>query len=197
MAELAARQPTLRVRVEDGLVVLDHVHLQTATIRLHRMDVELLFSRQPFLGAAGDRFSYIDPGATFSIGLDPSGHTRVRLPDDLRQANVVVEVVAGALHQAVTHFAHDLSVAVAAPYGQLQVRQASTGAMLPAAYVKAYARFHGGAVQFFKDGYTDLRGRLDYATLSTDDLDRVERFSLLVVHDRAGATVVEADPPSR
>ena len=55
----------------------------------------------------------------------------------------------------------------------------------------------GGAVAFYKDGYTDLRGRLDYATLSTDDLDRVERFALLVVHDQAGATVLEAEPPPR
>ena len=197
MAELAARQPTLAVRVDHGHVVLDHLHLERATIRFYRMDVELLFSRQPFLGAAGDRFAFIDPGASIDVALDAGGRTRVRLPDDLRQANVVIEVVAGALRQAVTHFAHDLAVAVAAPYGQLQVRRASTGAMLPAAYVKAYARLRGGAVQFFKDGYTDLRGRLDYATLSTDDLDRVERFALLVVHDDAGATVLEAEPPTR
>ena len=52
-------------------------------------------------------------------------------------------------------------------------------------------------MQFYKDGYTDLCGRFDYATLSTDDLDHVERFALLVVDDAAGATVVEAAPPAR
>jgi hypothetical protein len=55
----------------------------------------------------------------------------------------------------------------------------------------------GGAVRFYKDGYTDLCGRFDYATFSTDDLDRVERFALLVVDDDAGATVLEAAPPPR
>ena len=50
---------------------------------------------------------------------------------------------------------------------------------------------------FYKDGYTDLRGRFDHATLSTDDLDRVERFALLVVSGDAGATVIEAPPPAR
>ena len=109
----------------------------------------------------------------------------------------VPQVVAGPVRQTVTHLANDLAVTVAAPYGQVQVRRASTGSLLPAAYVKAHARMSGGRVQFYKDGYTDLRGRFDYATLSTDDLDRVERFALLVVHDEAGSTVVEADPPTR
>ncbi len=68
---------------------------------------------------------------------------------------------------------------------------------LPATYVKVYARHTGGLVRFYKDGYTDLRGRFDYVTLSTDDLDRVERFAILVASDDAGATVLEADPPPR
>ena len=197
MTELAARQPTLAVRVEGGTIVIDHTQLAIASLRFYRMDVELLFSRQPFLGASGDRFAFIEPGRVDEIALAPGGSTRVALPAALAATNVVVEVVAGALRQAVTHFAHDLAVAVSAPYGQLQVRRASTGAALPATYVKCYARLRGGAVAFFKDGYTDLRGRVDYATLSTDELDRVERFALLVVHDAAGATVLEADPPPR
>ena len=74
--------------------------------------------------------------------------------------------------------------------------RASPRAALPAAYVKVYAR-SAGRVAFYKDGYTDLAGRFDYATLSTDDLDRVERFAILVVADDAGATVTEAAPPPR
>ena len=42
-----------------------------------------------------------------------------------------------------------------------------------------------------------LRGRFDYVSLSTDDLDRVERFAILVATDDAGATVLEAAPPPR
>jgi hypothetical protein len=196
MDELAARQPTLAVRVEGGAIVIDATLLAAVSLRYYRMDIELLFSRQPFLGAAGDRFSFIEPGRVDDVAL-AAGTTRLPLPAELAAQNVVIEAVAGPLRAAVTHFAHDLAVAVAAPYGQLQVRRASTGAPLPATYVKCYARMRGGAVAFYKDGYTDLRGRLDYATLSTDDLDRVERFALLVAHDTAGATVLEAAPPPR
>jgi hypothetical protein len=197
MDSLAARQPALAVAVEGKDVVLTHAHLERAQVRFYRMDVELLFSRQPFLGAATDRFSFIAPGDAADVALAAAGRTIVRLPDSMAQANLVIEAVAGPLRASVTHFANDLAVAVLAPYGQVQIRRATTGAALSATYVKTYARLRGGAVQFFKDGYTDLRGRFDYATLSTSELDQVERFALLVLHDAAGAVVLEADPPAR
>ena len=79
----------------------------------------------------------------------------------------------------------------------MRVGQQAGGAPLPAVYVKVYARTTAGAVELYKDGYTDLRGRWDHATVSTDALDRVERFALLILHDEAGATVLEAEPPVR
>ena len=54
-----------------------------------------------------------------------------------------------------------------------------------------------GSVQFYKDGYTDLRGRFDYSSLSTSELDNVERFSILIVSDKNGAAVREAAPPKQ
>ncbi len=197
MDHLAAQQPTLAVEVKDGQIVLSHLHLTRAQVRFYRMDVELLFSRQPFLSAATDRFGFIAPGAAVDVELAPAGTTTVRLPDSMVKANLVIDAVSGPLRASVSHFANDLAVAVMAPYGQLQVRQASSGAALSSTYVKAYARMRGGAVQFFKDGYTDLRGRFDYATLSTSDLDNVERFAVLVLHPAAGAAVLEAEPPVR
>jgi hypothetical protein len=161
------------------------------------MDLELLFSRQPFVGADTGRFAFIEPAWSQDVLLPRDGATRLAIPDALRASNLVVEVVAGALRKTTARFAHDLAVHVATSYGQVRVVRASTRAALPAAYVKVYARAAGGAVAFYKDGYTDLAGRFDYATLSTDDLDRVERFAILVVADDAGATVTEAAPPPR
>jgi hypothetical protein len=193
----AAQQPSLTISVENGEVVLTHAVATRAQVRFYRMDVELLFSRQPFLGAATDRFSFIAPGAARDVELAPAGRTVVPIPGDMGRANLVIDAVSGALRATVTHFANDLAVSVMAPYGQLQVRQTSSGVALASTYVKTYARMRGGAVQFFKDGYTDLRGRFDYATLSTADLDNVERFALLILHDTAGAAVLESEPPTR
>ena len=52
-----------------------------------------------------------------------------------------------------------------------------------------------GQVQFYKDGYTDIRGRFDYVALSTNDLDFVNRFALLILSESHGAVVQEAVPP--
>ena len=52
-----------------------------------------------------------------------------------------------------------------------------------------------GSVRFYKDGYTDLRGRFDYGSLSTGGIDQVRKFSILVMSDTHGALVREADPP--
>ena len=197
LAAAAAQVPSLSARVDGAELVIEHAAVSRASLRFYRMDLELLFSRQPFFGGDTTRFGFIEPGVTLELTLPERGPTRVALPDALRRDSVVIELVAGAVRHTTTHFAHELAVAVTAPYGQLQIRHATTAAPRVAAYVKCYARLHGGAVQFYKDGYTDLCGRFDYATLSTDDLDRVERFALLVVDDRAGATVVEAAPPTR
>ena len=57
--------------------------------------------------------------------------------------------------------------------------------------------FPDGSVRFHKDGYTDLRGKFDYASLSTSDLDGTTRFSVLIMSDQHGATVKEVQPPKR
>ncbi len=54
-----------------------------------------------------------------------------------------------------------------------------------------------GSVRFYKDGYTDLRGRFDYSSLSTNMLDGVKKFAILVLSEEHGAVVREAQPPKR
>ncbi|MEJ7593788.1 MAG: hypothetical protein WKF77_19795 [Planctomycetaceae bacterium] len=68
---------------------------------------------------------------------------------------------------------------------------------LSGVYVKAYAKMKDGNTRFCKDGYMDPRARFDYASLSTNDLDNVERFALLVMSDNQGAVVREVAPPAR
>jgi hypothetical protein len=197
MAAHAAQEPTLGLIVDGAALLVEHHALDRCLVRLFPMDLELLFSRQPFVGADVGRFGFIEPAAVVEVALTGAGPTRVAIPAALRATNLVAEVTAGPLRKSAPRFAHDLAVQVVDAYGQVRVVRASTRAPVPAAYVKVYARQVGGAVAFYKDGYTDLAGRFDYATLSTDDLDRTERFAILVVADDAGATVTEAGPPPR
>ena len=89
------------------------------------------------------------------------------------------------------------------------------------AYEKVYARLKNGTVRFFKDGYTDLRGRFDYASLNGSpnmhqsrqgtepapangldyqmlkpaELNEVEKLAILILSDTNGATTREINPP--
>jgi hypothetical protein len=79
---------------------------------------------------------------------------------------VLVEVVAAGQRKAQAYHANTLKLALAENYGRIEVRDSTTNHAVAKAYVKVYARLHNGTVRFFKDGYTDLRGRFDYASLN-------------------------------
>jgi hypothetical protein len=49
----------------------------------------------------------------------------------------------------------------------------------------------------YKDGYTDLRSKFDYASASTSDISDARKFSILVMSENNGATVLEAPVPQR
>lgn len=68
---------------------------------------------------------------------------------------------------------------------------------LPKTYVKVYQRKKGsGEVLFFKDGYTDLRGRFDYGQLSGTSVADVEKFAIFVASEDYGSLIKEAKPPA-
>ncbi len=89
-------------------------------------------------------------------------------------------------------------VSVTENFGQLRVVSADSRMPLARVYVKVYSRRSPSDVgQFYKDGYTDIRGVFDYTSLNTNELANVERFALLVSSDTHGAVVREARPPKQ
>lgn len=70
-------------------------------------------------------------------------------------------------------------------FGQIKVAD-SNGKNLSRVYVKTYILEKSGKELFYKDGYTDLRGRFDYASLSSTALANADKFSILVASDELG-----------
>ena len=81
--------------------------------------------------------------------------------------------------------------------GQLTAAESTTGKGLPKVYVKVYARLADGTVKFHKDGYTDLRGRFDYASVNTPERHPISRFAILALSEDRGALIQEAAPPQQ
>jgi hypothetical protein len=195
---LAATGASLEMKVEAGQITIDYQNVAEVIVNFYEMDIELLFSRNPFVQGQSGQFSWIRPHLTETHTVDGNeSRLVVPLPEKLRNRNVLVEVTAQGVRRWQPYYANSLRLQVHTDFGQLRVVDQSTNRPLSPVYVKVYARLNDGQIVFYKDGYTDLRGRFDYASLSTNQLDQVERFALLVLSEEQGAEVRETEPPAR
>ena len=195
---LAAREPKLELRVLDGRVEISHESVESCQVSMWMMDVEFLFSSSPFVQEGAGALAYVKPNSSTRIDLSATeGKTSFELPELLRNANLLIEARSGGLVRRKTHFANSIDVAMMENFGQLRVTDRETKRPQPRVYVKVFARLQNGKVRFHKDGYTDIRGRFDYVSLSGPGSSDVERFALLVLSEDRGAVVREVAPPAR
>jgi len=221
-AELAATEPTFDLKVENKSIALTWKNLGVVTINYYLMDPEFSFSSSPFVSQDAGRFSIIKPNQS-AKQLLPAGKDAldIPLPGEFAKANVLVEVVGAGQHKAQAYHANTLKLTLTENYGRIEARDSGSNKPVTKAYVKVYARLKNGTVRFFKDGYTDLRGRFDYASLNTPEnaqpapltgeaapangldyqmlkpteLSNVEKLAILLLSDTNGAAVREVNPP--
>ena len=194
----AAAQASFDFVVEDKRIRIDYQNLADVQINYYLIDLELLFSSSPFVRKFSGQFSHIRPNEIQHASLpeDRSSHT-LELPKHFHNRNLLVEIVANGVTRSQPYFSNSLAVQISDNFGQLKVVDAASGKPVPKTYVKAYAEMRDGRTLFYKDGYTDLRGRFDYSSLSTNELDFVKRFSLLILDETRGGLVREAQRPKR
>jgi hypothetical protein len=194
----AAREPSYEFTVDGRTIHLSWQNLDTVRVNYYLMDVELLFSRNPFVQQGGGQFAAIRPNFTAEVKL-PAGLSKqaIQLPEEFARRNVLVEVAAAGKTRALPYYANALDVRLTENYGQLRVTDTATGKALPKVYVKTYVRLADGQVKFYKDGYTDQRGRFDYASVSTPERAPVSRFAILVLSEGHGALIRETAPPQQ
>jgi hypothetical protein len=195
--ELAASEPALALAVEARRVTLGYQNLEQVEVSYYEMDVEFLFSTSPFVQQGSGSFAYIRPNRSDVLDL-PQNRAEVafELPNEFQSSNVLVEVRGGGKSVRRPYYANQLGVQTMESYGQLKVTHAETRKALPKVYVKVFARLPDGTVRFHKDGYTDLRGRFDYVSLSGES-ETPERYAVLVLSDTDGAVIREVDPPAQ
>jgi hypothetical protein len=154
--------------------------------------------RNPFVQGDSKQFANILPNQTETIDLPAKQSSfDFPLPEKLVNSNLLIEIVGAGGTQSQAYYSNALRVQTVENYGQLRVNLDKDGAPLSKVYVKVYARMKDGAVKFYKDGYTDLRGYFDYTSLNTNELDFVDKFSILILSEAHGAVVREANPPKR
>jgi hypothetical protein len=197
-AQLAATEPSLGFTLDGQEIHLTWQHINAVRINYYLMDMELLFSRNPFVQEVSGPFASVRPNATQAVELKAGqAQQAIPLPHDLTGRNLLVEVSSAGKTVSHPYYANALNVDLRENFGQLRVLESRTSRALPKVYVKVYARLADGTVKFHKDGYTDLRGRFDYATVSTPEPQPITRFAILVLSEERGALIREAAPPQR
>ena len=188
---LTSVEPSIDFKLEDNEIMLTYNQVKNCTLNLYPMDIERLFSRNPFIKDESAQFTFTKAALTRKIILPQDQPTfRYPLPEQFQQQNVMIEVLSNGITRRRSSFANSLNIRIAENYGQLD-------AEAPNIYVKVYARMHDGRISFFKDGYTDFRGRFDYVSLNTGELSQVDRLAILIMSDTQGATIREVPPPKQ
>ena len=205
--QLASKAPGYDFRIEAagdkrgaGKGIVEWRNLDQLTVNYYEMDIEFLFSTNPFARDQIDGFSMIRPNLSKTVKVkgddDASkGVFEFDLPKQFDNKNVLVEVVYGGDSKSQTWFANSMEVQVIESYGQVLLSDPKTKTPISKAYVKVFAKGQGGGVTFHKDGYTDLRGRFDYVTQSNQSLDGISEYAILIISDDHGAVIREAKPP--
>lgn len=216
---LAAGEPTFEFKVENRSIALTWRNLSEVTVNYYLMDPEFLFSSSPFVTRDPDRFGIIKPTMSVVQSLPKGTDTLpLPLPGRFAQANVLVEILGGGKRQAQTYHANTFKLSLADNYGRLELRDQRSDQPVAKAYVKVYARLQNGTIRYLKDGYTDLRGKFDYAsingglsaetggpigagsgldyqTLRPAELAHLDKLAILILSETHGAAVREVAPP--
>ncbi|QDV55920.1 hypothetical protein [Rosistilla oblonga] len=197
-SQSAAKEPKIELALRQDTVLIKHQNIRQAEIRFYSMDLELLFSKTPFIQNDVSQLAMIAANESEPLTLQAaSGTLEYRLSPELAKQTLLVEVTGQGVRQTIFYYGGNLTTYVAEAFGQVQVLQAGSRQPISGAYVKVYAKHRDSQIRFYKDGYTDLRGRFDYTSLSTPELATTEKFAILVVAEDVGATLHEVAAPAQ
>lgn len=179
--------------------VLTYMNLESITVSFFKLNMEILFSKDPFLDKNINNFSFINPNFKQVISLpaasDFSTHT-IAIPAELQSSSLFVHIQGKSKNATLKIFNSDLRVHAIEDFGLLKITD-KQGKILNSIYVKCYYNGTDGETKFYKDGYSDFRGSFDYASLNSNSLEKVKTFALLVTDAKYGSTILKVGPPKK
>ncbi len=178
---------------DDGKLWLTHSGIKEATIDLYQVDMELLFSANPFLDEKKVLHHAIRPNKTIKVALEGKEST-VELPAGYSQGNVIASVNSGTQQILQSINSSKIASIVNKGAGEIQVVERLSNQVQSRTYVKIYARLEDGSEIFYKDGYTDLRGKFDYNSHNNVDPQTVTKFAVFINHATLGTRLEMIDP---
>ena len=196
-----ARSEQLRIEIRDQTKInIKSRNVEKVTVSYYEIELEILFSKDPFFNRdMTDSFNDVFPSQKETVevgsGLEEA-EKLIDIPEKLRAKNLLVYVQTSLLSEKIRYFPAEINVVFASEIGYVKVYDKERKP-LSKVYVKAFSQTRSGAVEFYKDGYTDLRGVFDYSSLNADKLEQVDRLSLLVTTPKMGSVTRVVGKPTK
>ena len=195
----ADKSPYLSAEIVKDQAKVSFRNQKKLHLEFYRIDLEVLFTQDPFETKLNSSLTNVLPFLRESHSVESKSDFQVvhyDIPTALRSENLLLRVVDDSKQTALLKYIpFRLEAVLSQEFGILKLIDQATNRPMPKVYVKCFARMPGNQIRFFKDGYTDLRGSFDYASMNTSGATKADKFRLLVTSSQFGAKILEADPP--
>ena len=188
---------------QERKLIITYKGVSNISVNFYTMNTEILFSETPFINInKNDKnqlsFNYIKPTKSIPVKLNKTNKFMdytLYIPTDFKNKNTFIQIcdTESSLECSKAFFDNELMIQVKQQYGQIKVYKKVGNSVVPAkkAYCKVYAKTgnYDKNNEFYKDGYTDVSGKFDYVSISTDQLDRTSKFSIFVTLNKYGSLI--------
>ena len=187
----------LNIDIKDQNINIIYKNISEITVKYFLIDIEILFSRSPFVKKTKVDFGFIKPQRIDKIKVEKQCNENkylLNIPDDLKNKNFYIEISSGKIKESEIYNSSLLKYSVYESIGEIKVMSPELKP-LPKVYVKCFCETTNGQIKFYKDGFTDLRGKFDYISLNNDLINQVNKFSILMASKEYGSIIVTCKPP--
>ena len=187
----------LSLDVKNKEINIFYKNISELEIKYYLIDIEILFSRSPFVQNTKVDFGFVKPIKIEKIKVNKESNENkysLKISDDLKNKNFFFEVLSGQKKENGIYYSSLLKYSLIEAIGEIKV-MTPEGKALPEVYIKCYCETNSGVSKFYKDGFTDLRGKFDYVSLNNDLINNVKKFSILMVSKEYGSIIASCNPP--
>jgi len=209
--------PSLNIKIINENIHIEYRNLTHCKICYYPVDFEMQFSIQPFILSENKDNNINEKKSNVSYTM-PKDIELIELPKNKQNIDIplnknyvhqhtIVEIQGGHdyfIKNKCIYQPSKLSIQMNENLGILRVFKPNPDInnkdksliIAPGVYVKVYSKNKNGKVIFWKDGYTDLLGRFDYVTVSSNsDILDIEKFSILILFNDTMGEIKEVAPP--
>ena len=194
----AEKEEILMIEKKGQDINIIYKNISELTIKYYLIDIEILFSRSPFVKNAKVDFGFVKPQIIENIKVNNEYKENIytlKIPKDLKNKDFLIEVSSNKKRENEIYYSSLLKYTVIESIGEIKIMDSNLKP-LPEVYVKCFCETNNGKIKFYKDGFTDLRGKFDYVSLNNDLIKEKKKFSLLMVSKEYGSIIVYCNPPS-